>query len=93
MIFGVSASAGRADRRPWRPAGASPSIRSTERRVQAREEIDARLYHRGGVEIGTGGRRCLHGIGQPKVKRKLCGFCEGSDADEDQDGQVVFVRL
>ena len=62
---------------------------STQRRMQAGKQIDARFDHRGRVQIGTGGRRSLHRVRQPEMKRKLRRFCECTGKDQEKYGQAV----
>ena len=48
-----------------------PQMRSAEDGTEARDQIDACLDHRCRVEVGAHRRGCLHGRGQPEVKREL----------------------
>ena len=54
-------------------------IRLGEGRGESREQIDARLDHRGRVQIRTHGGRRSHRAGEPEVEREDCGLAERTD--------------
>ena len=53
-----------------------PFGRAGKHRPHPRHQEDTGLYHRGRVQIGRHRRRRGHGMGQPEMERKLCGFGE-----------------
>ena len=55
-----------------------------EARGEAGDEVDARLDHGRGVQIGAHRRRRRHRAGQPEVERDERGLAQGADEDEDQ---------
>ena len=69
-----------------------PGFGTTQRRTQPGQQVHARLDHRGRVQIGTGRRRRLHGVGQPEMERRLGRFGERTDQDQTEDHRIVCVR-
>src|SRR6185312_2327859 len=57
-------------------------------------EVDAGDDHGGGVDEGADGRRALHGIGEPHVKRDLRAFAHAAEEDKhDADEEVGVADL
>jgi hypothetical protein len=63
-----------------RPPGADEG----ERRREPRDEVDAGLHHRGGVQVGRDRGRRRHRGRQPRVERHLRALGERADQDEQQ---------
>ena len=53
--------------------------------MQAGQQVDSRLDHRGRVQIGAGRGGGRHGAGQPPVKGELGRLGECAQQDQDQD--------
>ena len=76
-----------------RPEGQDDRLPCGQVRVpggEARDEVDAGLDHRGGVEVRGHGRRGGHGCGQPEVDGDERGLRHG--ADEEEDDRDVHAR-
>ena len=67
-------------------AGVPPSVGCS-----LREQVDARLDHRGRVQVRADGRRRGHGVRQPEVERELRRLREGAEQHEDEDRRVERV--
>ena len=73
-----------------------PGVGAGKHRVQARDEEDAGLDHRCGMQEGADRRRGFHGVREPDEKRALRGFGETADEDEDErhrEERVCFDGL
>jgi hypothetical protein len=55
-------------------------------RCQAQDEVDSRLDHSRGMQIGAHRSGCCHGARQPEVERHERGLRDRSDEDEDDGG-------
>ena len=64
-----------------------PEGRLAEARGEPRDEVDAGLDHRRGVQVGGDGSRCRHGPGKPEVEGHQCRLGDGTDKDQ-QDRHV-----
>ncbi|OLT23379.1 hypothetical protein BJF79_14695 [Actinomadura sp. CNU-125] len=64
----------------------TPRAGSGERGRQPRHQVDARLDHRGGVQVAADGRRRDHRGGQPRVQRHLGGLGERAEQDQHHRG-------
>ena len=53
-------------------------FRVREENVRAGDDVDACGDHRGGVNQCADGRGAFHGVREPDVERKLCGFAAGA---------------
>ena len=65
--------------------------RQLEERVHARDQVDARRHHGGGVDQGGDRRRALHGVREPGVERDLGGLGERADQQQQAAGDDVAV--
>ena len=65
--------------------------RLLEQRVHARDQVDARGDHRGGVDQGGDRRRALHRVREPGVQRDLGGLRERADEQQEAAGDEVAV--
>ena len=64
----------------------APTPREGEHRCQARHQVDARLHHRGRVQVRAHRRRRNHRRGQPTAERRLRGLGERTEQDQYQTG-------
>jgi hypothetical protein len=55
-----------------------------EGRRQPRDQVNARLHHRGRVQVGADRRRSRHRARQPEVERRLGRLRESAEQDEQQ---------
>ena len=62
-------------------------------RCQAQDEVDSRLDHRRGVQIGADRGGCGHGAGQPEVEGHERGLRDRADEDEDDGGDDDSARV
>ncbi len=62
------------------PAGYGP-----DHRLEACQQVDAELHHRGRVQVGRDGRGRLHGVRQPEMERELSRLGEGTGEETDHD--------
>jgi hypothetical protein len=65
-----------------------PARRAAECRVEAGEQIDARLHHGRRVQVGRHRRGRRHRVGQPEVEGQLRRLGEGADQHQHEDGRV-----
>ena len=56
------------------------------RGVAARDHVDARRDHGGGVNERGDGRGAFHRVGEPDVERNLRGLAGGSENEQQSDG-------
>ena len=66
--------------------------REPEEPHQAREQVDARRDHGGGVDEGRDGRGTFHGIGQPDVERELGRLACRAQIDAEGDDAEALER-
>ena len=75
----------------------APAWHACEGRVEAGQQVDACIDHRGGMDEGGHGRGRFHGIRQPGMQRHLRGFGGGCHQEtkghQAQDARRQGVRL
>ena len=69
---------------PRRGDDHEPFRRAGQDRPKPRQQENARLHHRGRVQIGGHGCRRGHGVRQPEVERELCRFGETAQQDQQE---------
>src|SRR5215831_12182019 len=73
-------------------------FRVLEENMRTRDDVNARRDHGGGVNQCAHRRRAFHGVRQPDIERKLCGFTGGAhEQEQGSDGEGAeyapgFVR-
>ena len=55
--------------------------------ARARDHVDARRHHGGGVDERAHRGRAFHGVGQPDVERNLRALADGADEQQKTDGR------
>ncbi len=78
--------------RPDRRDDRHPERTGRQKRMQSREEKDARFHHGSRVQIRTDRRRRFHRVGQPEMERELGRLGEGAEQNQDENRGEAGLR-